>query len=59
MVVILRGDFLALRLTLVFFSAFSIAITSFGEDRAGVYVFRAFVCFARVGLCVFPLPLGV
>ena len=42
----------------MFFSSISIAITSLGEQRAGVRAFRVFVCFERVGLCIFPLPLG-
>ena len=49
---------LALCFVLVFFSPFSLVITSFGEERAGLYAFRAFICFALVGLCLFPLPLG-
>ena len=32
------------RVVVVFFSPFSIAITSFGEERAGLYASRAFVC---------------
>ena len=44
---------------LVFFRPVSIAITSLWGKRAGLYAFRAFACFARVGLCLFPLPLGV
>ena len=44
---------------LVFFSPFSIAITSLGEDRANVTVFRTFVRFVLVWICRFPLPLGV
>ena len=43
---------------LVFFSPFSIAITSLGEERAGLGAFRAFVWFV-VWICRFPLPLGV
>ena len=38
----------------VFFSPFSIAITSLGEERANLSAFRTFVWF-----CLFPLPLGV
>ena len=38
---------------LVFFSPFSIAITSLGEERANLSAFRTFVC-----ACL-PLPLGV
>ena len=41
---------------LVFFSPFSIAITSLGEERANLSAFRTFVI---VWICRFPLPLGV
>ena len=44
---------------LVFFSPFSIAITSLGEERASLGAFRTFVRFALVWFCLFPLPLGV
>ena len=44
---------------LVFFSPFSIAITSLGEERASLGAFRAFVRFVLVWICRFPLPLGV
>ena len=46
---------------LVFFSPFSIAITSLGEERerANYSAFRTFVRFALVWFCLFPLPLGV
>ena len=44
---------------LVFFSPFSIAITSLGEERANPNAFRTFVRFALVLFCLFPLPLGV
>ena len=44
---------------LVFFSPFSIAITSLGEERANLSAFRTFVRFALVWFCLFPLPLGV
>ena len=44
---------------LVFFSPFSIAITSLGEERAILSVFRTFVRFALVWFCLLPLPLGV
>ena len=43
----------------VFFSPFSIAITSLGEERANLNAFRTFVRFALVWFCLFPLPLGV
>ena len=44
---------------LVFFSPFSIAITSLGEKRANLSAFRTFVRFVIVWICRFPLPLGV
>ena len=44
---------------LVFFSPFSIAITSLGEERAHRSAFRMFVRFVLVWICRFPLPLGV
>ena len=43
----------------VFFSPFSIAITSLGEERANLSGFRRFVRFVLVWICRFPLPLGV
>ena len=43
----------------VFFSPFSIAINSFGEERANLSVFHTFFRFALVWFCLFPLPLGV
>ena len=45
----------------MFFSPFSIAITSLGEERASLGAFRTFVRFAldNVWFCLFPLPLGV
>ena len=49
---------LALRFVLVFFSPYNIAINSLGEERAGLCVFRAFVCFERDCFCL-SLPLGV
>ena len=42
-----------------FFSSFSIAITSLGEERANLSAFRRFVRFVLVWICRFPLPLGV
>ena len=42
-----------------FFSPFSIAITSLGEERANLSAFRTFVRFVFVWICRFPLPLGV
>ena len=44
---------------LVFFSPFSIAITSVGEAGANLSAFRTFVRFVLVWFCRFPLPLGV
>ena len=44
---------------LVFFSPFSIANTSLGEERANLSAFRTFVRFVLVWICRFPLPLGV
>ena len=43
----------------VFFSPFSIAITSLGEERANLSVFRTFVRFVLIWFCRCPLPLGV
>ena len=43
----------------MFFSHFSIAVTSLGEERANLSAFHAFVRFALVWFCLFPLPLGV
>ena len=60
---ILRGDlFYVLTLcyfVIVFFSPFSIAITSLGEERANLSAFRTFVRFVLVWFYRFPLPLGV
>ena len=44
---------------LLFFSPFSIAITSLGEERANLSAFHRFVQFVLVWICRFPLPLGV
>ena len=44
---------------LVFFSPFSIAITSLGEERAYLSAFRMFDRFVFVWICRFPLPLDV
>ena len=44
---------------LVFFSPFSIAITSLGEERANLSAFRTFVRFVLVWICRFALPLVV
>ena len=43
----------------MFFSPLSIAITSLGEERADLSVFRTFVRFVLVWICRFPLSLGV
>ena len=43
---------------LVFFSCFSIVITSLGEEKANS-AFRTFVRFALAWFCLFPLPLGI
>ena len=42
-----------------FFSPFSIAITSLGEERANLNAFRMFVRFALVWFYLFSLPLRV
>ena len=42
-------------LVLVFFSPFSIAITSLGEERTNLSAFRTFVRFVFVWICRFPL----
>ena len=41
---------------LVFFSPFSIAVTSIEEENANLNAFRTFVRFALVWFCLFPLP---
>ena len=51
--------FFALCFVLVFFSPFSIAITSLGEERANLSVLCTFVRFVFVWFCLFPLPLGL
>ena len=43
---------------LVFFSPFSTAIYSLGEERATLSAFRTFIRFALVWFCLFPLPPG-
>ena len=43
----------------MYFSLFSIAITSLWEERANLIAFRSFVRVALVWFCLFPLPLGV
>ena len=44
---------------LVFFSPLGVAVASLGEEKANLGAFRAFVLFALVWFCLFPLPLGV
>ena len=44
---------------LVFFSPFSIVITSLGEEGANLSAFRAFVRFVFFWICRFPLSLGI
>ena len=44
---------------LVFFSPFSITITSLGEERPNLSAFRTFDRFVLVRICWFPLPLDV
>ena len=44
---------------LLFFSPFSIAITSLGVERANLSAFHTFVRFVLVWICLFPLSLGV
>ena len=46
-------------LFLCFFSPFSIAITTLGEERANLSAFRTFVLFSPIWCCLFRLPLGV
>ena len=59
----LRGDLFyvlpCVILFLCFFSPFSIAITSLGEERANLSDFRTFVRFVLVWICRLSLPLGV
>ena len=43
----------------IFFSPFSIVITSLGEERAGLCASCASVYFTRVNHCPFYLPLGI
>ena len=50
---------LALCFFLLFFSPFGIAITFLGEERVGLCVSCAFVCFVLIGLCLFPLRHGI
>ena len=44
---------------LVFFSPFSIEITSLGEERANLSAFHTFVRFMLVLICRCPLPLVI
>ena len=43
---------------LVFFSPFSIAITSLGEERANLNAIHTFVQFVLVWICPFHLPMS-
>ena len=43
---------------IVFYSPFSIAITSLSEEKVNLSAFRTFVWFVLVWICRFPLPLG-
>ena len=43
----------------MFFSPFSIVITSLGEERTNLSAFRTFVRFVFVWFYRFPLPLGI
>ena len=43
----------------MFISPFSIAISSLGEERSNLSVFRTLVRFMLVWFCLFPLSLGV
>ena len=60
---ILRGELFyvlpCVILFLSFFSPFSIAVTSLGEERANLSAFRTFVRFVLVWFCRFSLSLGV
>ena len=60
---ILRGvsclKFFSCSLSSRFFIPFSIVITSLGEEEAGLCASRTFVCFARISVCPFTLPLDV
>ena len=59
---ILRGDMsylLSFCSCVLFCFPFSIAITSFGEERANLSAFCMFVRFVLVWICRFSLPLGV
>ena len=58
-IVVLSGDVLTCYFVLVFFSPLSNAITSLGEKRANLSVFRTFVRFVLVWFYRFPLSLGV
>ena len=59
---LLRGDVfyvLPCYFVIVFFSPFSIAIASLGEEIANLSAFRTFVRFALVVFGLFSLPVGV
>ena len=51
--------FVVCHFVLVFFSPFSIAITSLGEERANLSAFSTFVRFVLVWICRFRRPHGV
>ena len=52
-------SYLVLFCSCVFFSPFSIAITSLKEERANLRAFRTFDRFVLVWICRFPLPRGI
>ena len=60
---ILRGDLFYVLPCVIFFLCFtvffSIAITSFEEERANLSAFRTFVRYVLVWICRFPLPVSV
>ena len=58
---ILRGElfYVWCYIVIVFFSPFSIAITSLWEERANLSAFSTLFRFALLWFCMFPLPLGV
>ena len=59
---ILRGDlFCVLPCVILFlcFFIFSIAISSLGEEKANLSVFRTLIRFGLVWFCLFPLSLVV
>ena len=52
-------SYLVLLCPCVFFSHFSIAITSLGKERANLSAFCTFIRFVLVWFCLLPLPLAV